>query len=464
MRKSPPHFLQRVAVRALKTLGIGFNQLDVAWYARHGFPELYSMLGGGPPAWSGETVSESTALNHSVVWACTRVISECEAMLPLNLMQRRAGGRYPVDGHPLQAVLHDEPNEQMTAMEFRETMTAACVLRGNAYAKVMRRQAGGEVVGLMPLEPATVRPTREKDGSLCYYVGSGSDEKRYPVVAGQPHEIFHLRGLGFDGLRGKSVIEVARQSIGTALSAEKYAGTFYANGGRTPYLLKMAKPFKTDQDFEKFRADWEAIYREPHKAPILDQPGMEYQQIGLNPEESQFLETRQFEIPEICRWFLMSPHMVGDLSRATFSNIEHLFLEFLTRTEMAWLVRWEQAIYRCLLTPAEKAAGFYAKHNVNALLRGDFASRMTGYSVAHQNGFKSIDEIRELEDENPLPNGDGARHIFQLNMQRISGKPLPSEVAAEARAKRTEAAAADRAAALAKAPAPPKGPDDGNAV
>ena len=455
MRKQPP-FLQRVAVRALKTLGISFSQLDVDWYARHGFPELYSLLAGGAPAWSGETVSESTALNHSVVWACTRVISECEAMLPLNLMQRRDNGRFPVENHPLQAVLHDEPNEQMSAMEFRETMTAACVLRGNAYAKITRRSGTGEVLALIPLDPTTVRPTREKDGSLTYIVGIGADEKRYPVRANEPHEIFHLRGLGFDGLRGKSVIEVARQSIGTALSAEKYAGTFYANGGRTPYLLKLDKPFKTDQDFEKFRADWEKVYSQPHRAPIL-QPGIAYEQVGLDPEESQFLETRQFEIPEICRWFLMSPHMVGDLSRATFSNIEHLFLEFLTRTEMAWLVRWEQAISRCLLTPRERAAGMYAKHNVNMLLRGDYTSRMTGYSIAHQNGFMSIDEIRGLEDHNPLPNSDGARHIFQLNMQRISGKPLPSEIAAEARMKAAAKASAERAAP------PPKETPNGNA-
>jgi HK97 family phage portal protein len=226
-------------------------------------------------------------------------------------------------------------------------------------------------------------------------------------------------------------------------------------------LLKLDKPFKTDQDFEKFRQYWEKIYSQPNRAPIL-QPGITYEQIGLSPEDSQFLETRQFEIPELCRWFLISPHMVGDLSRATFSNIEQLFLEFLTRTEMAWLIRWEQAIFRCLLTPAEKAAGFYAKHNVNALLRGDFVSRMTGFSTAHQNGFKSIDEIRELEDENPLPNGEGARHIVQLNMQRLSGPPLPSEIAADARAKATAAALASRP--VVAPPAAPTQPASGVAA
>ena len=447
-----PPFLQRVVMRSLKTLGVSFTARNIEWYARHGYWGIYSMLGGGEPAWSGENVSESTALNHSVVWACTRVISECEAMLPLNLMQRRNGGRYPVDGHPLQAVLHDEPNDRQTAMEMREGETAKCVLRGNAYSEIFRRSGSDEVVDLRPLPTGSCTPDNDKSGRLVYVVNRIGKDDTYTVERGKSHRIFHLRGLGFDGLRGQSVVGVARQSIGTAIATEKHAGTFHANGGRTPYLLKLDKPFKNDQDFDKFRADWEKIYSQPNRAPIL-QPGITYEQIGLNPQDSQFLETRQFEIPELCRWFLISPHMVGDLSRSTFSNIEALFMEFLTRTEMAWLVRWEQAIFRSLLTPAEKAAGFYAKHNVNALLRGDFASRMSGYSVAHQNGFKSIDEIRNLEDDNPLPNGEGTRHIVQLNMQRLSGPPLPSEIAAEARAKATAAALAARPAPA--APAPP---------
>jgi HK97 family phage portal protein len=460
MKKQPP-FLQRVAVRALKTLGLGFNQLNVDWYARHGFPELYTLLGGGAPAWSGETVSESTALNHSVVWACTARIAVCEAMLPLNLMQRKDGGRYPVEGDPLRAVLHDEPNDRSSAFEFRETETAKTVLRGNAYSEIFRRSSTEECVGLEPLASGVVVADNDKAGRLVYVVDRGGKSDTYTVERSKPHKIFHLRGLSFDGIRGKSVIEVARQSIGTALSTEKYAGTFYANGGRTPYLLKLDKPFKDDQHFDKFRSDWEGVYRESHRAPIVP-PGITYEQIGLSPEDSQFLDTRQAEIPEVCRWFMMSPHMVGDLSRATFSNIEHLFLEFKTLTMMAWLVRWEQAIYRCLLTPEQKAKGYYAKHNVNALERGDFASRMTGYSIAHQNGFKNIDEIRALEDENPLPNQEGARHIVQLNMQRISGKPLPSEIAAEARMKAAAKASAERAAT--PPPAPPKqGDPDGNA-
>lgn len=415
----------------LKSVSFSTTSLDETFLRKH--PQIREALGGGAPAWSGESVSEATSLNHSVVWACTRVISEVAGMLPLPLMQRRNGGRYPVPEHSLYSVLHDEPNEQMSAMEFRETMTARCVLRGNAYARIVRRPGTGEVIALYP---TAARPDRSKSGSLVYLVKDGNEqEKTITVEAGKAHEILHLRGLGFDGLSGVSVVGMARQSIGNALAAERHAGKFWANGGRLPYTLSLEKNFKTDQEFEQFRADWEDIYRQPHKAPML-LPGMKYERIGLNATDSQFLETRQWGVPELCRWFLMRPHIIGDLSRATDNNIEHQSIEFVTMTMMAWFVRWEQGIYRCLLTPDEKGQGFYAKHNVNALLRGDFKSRMEGYSIALQNGKNNIDEVRALEDENPLPNGAGAAHHFQLNMQTLpgTGEPTAAERSAMAKA------------------------------
>lgn len=386
----------------------------------------------GAQSWSGEAVNEATALNHSVVWACTRIISEVEAMLPLSLMQKRSEGRFPMTDHPLYRVLHDEPNEQMSAMEFRETMTAHCVLRGNAYARIVRRPGTNEVIALYPLN-GKVTPG-VSNGALYYEVAQESGlVERFIVRKDQPHDILHIRGLGNDGIKGYGVIEQARHSIGTANSAEKYAAQFYANGGRTPHVIEWDRKFKSKEDGDKWAADWREQYESKdsfHRTPIME-PGMVYKNIGLSPEDSQFLETRQFEVPELCRWFLMTPHMVGDLTRATYSNIEHLFIEFMTRTEMAWLIRWEQAIARCLLTPAEKKSGMYAKHNINAMLRGDFKTRMDGYSIALQNGKNSIDEVRELEDENPLLNGAGRAHHIQLNMQTVpgTGEPTASEKA-----------------------------------
>jgi Trp operon repressor len=187
----------------------------------------------------------------------------------------------------------------------------------------------------------------------------------------------------------------------------------------------MAQKFKTKEDFDRFRADWEMVYAVAHKAPILEND-IKYKQIGISLKDSQLLETRLFSIHEICRWFGVPPHLVGDLSRATFSNIEQLALEFVKLTLSAWLTRWEQELWRCVLTPEEKNQNYLWRHNLNALLRGDFPSRMTGYATMLQNGIACQDEIRDLEDWNPIEDGIGTGYHIQLNMQTLppDGGPL----------------------------------------
>jgi HK97 family phage portal protein len=251
-----------------------------------------------------------------------------------------------------------------------------------------------------------------------------SPEKTFTVERNKPHDLLHIRGIGATGISGFSVITMARQSIGTAIAAERNVGRFFANGGRVPYLLEHAQKFKNDADFDKFRDDWEKTYQQAHKAPILEN-GLTYKQIGLSMQDSQMLETRLFDIHEICRWFLVSPHLVGDLSRATFSNIEQLALEFVKMTLSAWITRWEQELWRCVLTPEEKTQGYFFKHNLNALLRGDFQSRMAGYATMLQNGVASVDEIRDLEDWNRLPDDIGADYHIQLNMQPLPANQVP---------------------------------------
>jgi len=414
---------------------LSFDAVNVSELARNGFPKLYDLMGGGVPAWSGESVSVSTALNHSVVWACYRIIAETTACMPLSILQKRDGSRRVAAELPAHRLLHDEPNEQMSDLEFREGITGHTLLRGNGYGRILRRPATGEAVAIYPAGPREITPDKDGSNRLVYIDKEGnSAEKTHVVEMGKPHSILHVRGLGFSGLEGLSVVGAARQSIGSALAAEKYVGTFYGNGGRLPYVLKLEKNFRNDQEFEKFRVDWEAVYRTPNRAPIT-LPGMEYQPIGVTAEDAQFLETRQFSIAEVCRWFRISPHLVGDLSKASYNSIEQLAIEFVTMTLMAWLLRWEKAVNRCVLSPDEKEKGFYAKHNVAALLRGDFMSRMKGYSIALQNGLKNIDECRELEDENPLEGKAGKAHHIQLNMQTIpgTGEPTAAEASALAR-------------------------------
>jgi len=287
--------------------GVGFSSVTAAAFYARNYPQIYSILsGGGFPAWSGEPVSIQTALNHSVVWACNKLISETTAQLPLAMLQQKANSKREASEHPMYAALHDAPNAEMTASTFRESLTSHCVLHGGGFAQIIRRSGTGTAIELNMLPPETVFPDREKTGQkrLTYTVKNGNDpEKTYTVQRGKPQDILHLRGLGWDGIRGYSVITMGRQSMGTAIAAERNVARFYANGGRVPYHLEMPMKFKSDADYEKFRADWEKIYSEPHRAPILEN-GMTYKQDGLNATDAQLLETRLFHIHEICRWFL----------------------------------------------------------------------------------------------------------------------------------------------------------------
>jgi len=413
---------------------LNFDAINVGWYARNGFPGIYSILSGGLPAWSGEVVSVETALNHSVVYACNALISESVGFIPAVMLQQKGVAKQIADHHPMFSAMKNAPNSDITAQSFSEMLTSHCVLQGNAYAQIFRRSGTGVAYELNPLQPQWVFPDREKAGQkrLTYTIKEGNaPEKTYTVERGKPHEILHLRGLGWDGIRGYSVITMGRQSIGTAIASERNVGRFWANGGRVPYVLHLDKPFKSNEDFDKFRTDWERIYSDPHRAPMLEPWIKEYKQIGLNMVDAQALETRLFHIHEICRWFRVSPHLVGDLSRATFSNIEQLALEFVKMTLATWLTRWEQELWRCVLTDEEKSAGYFFRHNVNALLRGDFKTRMEGYASALQNGHLNVDEVRDLEDLNPLPDGAGEDYHIQLNMQTLPAGAPPTAAATQ---------------------------------
>jgi len=292
------------------------------------------------------------------------------------------------------------------------------VLGGMGYAHIIRRSGTGVAVEFESLNPDQVTPDRDKQRRLIYVVKQGnSPSKKFTVERGKPQDILNLRGLGWDGIRGYSVITMARQSIGSAIAMDRYTGGFFAKGGRLPYVLKGPR-FVSDAEFDKWRADWEKIYSDPWRAPIME-PQWEYKTIGMNATDAQLLETRQFTVSEICRWFSVSPNLVQDLSRATFSNIENLALQFVKFTMLPWLTRWEQSLWRCVLTPEEQAQGYYFKHDTKALERGDFASRCAGYATMLQNGVWCVDEVRDFEDQNPIDGGED--HHIQLNMQTLPG-------------------------------------------
>ena len=399
-----------------------FEAVTTDWYAQNGYENIYAALGGGSLSWSGERVNLATALSHSVVWACNRIISETVAFVPLVMLQvdkNPAKGKQVAKHHPMYQALRNAPNAEMTSMSFRETLTSHCLLQGNAYARIIRRSGTGVAFEMYPLMPNHVRTARDKAGRLVYIVKTGNDhEKTYTLLPDKPQDIFHMHSIGNNGISGYSVLQMGAQSIGTAIAAEKNVGGFYARGGRLPYVLQMAQKFKTKEDFDRFRSDWEMVYSVPHKAPILEND-IKYKQIGVSAKDAQLLETRLFSIHEICRWFGVPPHLVGDLSRATFSNIEQLALEFVKLTLTVWLERWEEELWRCVLTPEEKTQDYLWKHNLNALLRGDFPTRMAGYATMLQNGIANQDEVRDLEDWNPISDGRGSGYHIQLNMQTL---------------------------------------------
>ncbi len=433
-----PELTSRIVARA-KAIMAGFGSSPISLELKDGgvgndllkdarlYPQLYSILGGGQPAWSGELVNTTTALNHSVVWACNRLIAGTLGMIPCVMLQQKGASKQVADKHPMYSCLLNAPNAEITAMAFSEMLTSHCLLQGNSYAKITRRSGTGTAIGLDYLLPQNVYPDREKEGQrrIVYTIKDGSlPDKTYTVQDGKPQDILHIRGLGWDGIRGYSVISMGRQSIGTAIASERNVARFYAGGGRVPYILKTDKKFGTDQDREQFRDDWERNYSQPHRTPILE-PWLTYEKIGMSATDAQLLETRLFHIHEVCRWFGVSPHLVGDLSRATFSNIEQLALEFVKMTMSYWITRWEQELWRCVLTDEEKTAGYFWRHDLKSLLRGDFATRVAGYASALQNGWLSQDEVRDEEDMNGLPDGAGSHYHIQLNMQPLQAGGVP---------------------------------------
>ncbi|UWZ84644.1 phage portal protein [Occallatibacter riparius] len=412
-----------------KAAAFSFDTVSAGWYARNGYYGIYSALSGGLPAWSGEPVSTETAMGLSTVWACNKVISESIGFLALNMMRQVGQEKQPAVGHPTYNAMKNAPSPEMTSQNFTELLSSHCVLQGNGFAKIVRRSGTGTAMEFYPIQPQMVFPDREKTGQkrLVYVVKENNQpDQTYTVQRDKPQDILHIRGLGWDGMRGYSVITMARQSLGTAIAQERNVANFYAKGGRVPYALKHPSKFKDDNDAERFSANWLKAYSDPHKPPILES-GLEYVKLGLTAADSQLIESREFTIPEICRWFSVFPTLVGDLSHATFSNIESLAEQFVRFTLMTWLTRWEQEMWRCVLTPEEKGQGYFFRHDLSALLRADFQTRMAGYAQMLQMGKNSINEVRAMEGENPIDGGD--EHYVQVNLapvQNMQGANAPA--------------------------------------
>ena len=339
---------------------------------------------------SGERVDEKSAMQIATVYACVRLLAETVAGLPLHLYRytdESETEKVRARDHPLYRLLYRQPNPEMTSFSFRETMMTHLLLWGNAYAQVIR-DGKNNVLALYPLMPEYVEVDRDEKGRIYYIYHAYTDEvpgKTNRDIYFRYDEVFHVPGLGFNGLVGFSPIAMMKNALGTTLAVEKYGSSFFRNCAQPSGVLEHPGVLK---DPSKIRENWTEVYggaNNAHKVAVLEE-GMTYKAISLPPEDSQFLSTREFGVEEICRIFRVPPHMVQDLKRATFSNIEHQSIDFVVHTLTPWLVRFEQAIVKDLMLPEEQDT-YFAKFNVDGLLRGDYQSRMQGYATGISNGY-----------------------------------------------------------------------------
>ena len=370
-------------------------------------------------------------MQMTAVYSCVRILAEAVAGLPLHLYRYKDdGGKEKATDHPLYLILHDEPNPEMSSFVFRETLMTHLLLWGNAYAQIIRN-GKGEVIALYPLMPNRMTVDRDEHGQL-YYSYQMSNEDAPTMKAGtvvlKPRDVLHVPGLGFDGLVGYSPIAMAKNSIGMAIACEEYGAKFFANGATPGGLLEFPGTVKNP---DAIRESWNKGFSgsNSHKIAILEE-GMKYTPISISPEQAQFLETRKFQIDEIARIFRVPPHMVGDLEKSSFSNIEQQSLEFVKYTLEPWIVRWEQSLNRSLLSETEKAT-FFVKFNVDGLLRGDYQSRMSGYATARQNGWMSANDIRELENLDRIPPElGGDLYLINGNMTKLADAGIFAAISA----------------------------------
>lgn len=359
---------------------------------------------------AGVPVDAEAAQKLSTVWRCVRLLSETVAGLPLVMFENMANGeeRKRATNHPLYEVLHNQPNAQQSAFEFWELMMGYVLLRGNAHALI---QPGprGPVDQLIPIHPDRVRVERLGNGRLRYQVKE-PDGTETPV---NDEDMFHLRGPSADGVTGMSIIDYAKESFGMGLAGERYGGRFFRNDTKPSGILSTDKKL-TPGAKERLASDWKAMHGggNQHQVAVLEE-GLNWQAVSITPEEAQFLQTREFQAEDVCRWFGVPPHMVGLTSKATSwgSGIEQMSIGFVTYTLMPWLVRIQQAISRDLIIATNR---FFAEFVVAGLLRGDTLARYQAYQTGITTGFMTPNEARRLENMNPLPGLDDP--LRPLNM------------------------------------------------
>lgn len=375
--------------------------------------QLEAMLRRGEMTDAGVPVNDESAMRVSAVNACVRIISETIASLPLKTYRRLpGGGKAEAPDHPVARLLR-KPNAWQTPMEFREMQMAALLLRGNAYA--LKNRLRGEIQELLPVHPDRVHVEQTRTMALNYSVQLRDNTPR----DFRQQDVTHIRGLAFDGVTGRAPIADARQAIGLGSAQERFGSRLYGRGAHFSAVLRHPQ-ILSPQARENMEKSWNETYGGSAGGMLILEEGVEFDKLSMTAEDAQFLDARRFQISDIARFFRIQLHLLQELSRSTNNNIEEQAREFLTHTLRPWLVRIEQAYQRDLFDDSEE---FFCEHNADAILRGDLRSRFAAYAVAIQNGWMNVDEVREKENQNPLPDGAGEVYLRPTNAVPAGQEP-----------------------------------------
>lgn len=378
--------------------------------------------GGG--SYSGVDVNEATAMKFITVYSCVRVIAETIASLPIEVRKRRnTKGSDVVSEHPLFDLLYTAPNTDMTTVSWREQQIASQVLAGNCYS-VITRNMRGEVIDLYPVPWTDCSPYRDLGDNRIYYnINDRGKFEKFPA-----EHVFHVPGMGFDGIVGYSPVQMAAEAIGAGIAAEQFNSRFFGQGMNVGSVLETDKAM-SDKAFDRLREDMEARGSGLANSwrPLILEEGLKFNRIPMPLRDAQFIEGRKFTKDDICGLFRVPPHMIANLERATFSNIEHMSIEFVMYTLLPYLVAWEKTIAWRLLSKSERQQGYFVKFNVEGLLRGDYKSRQEGLAVQRQNGVISTNDWRETEDMNPRDDEGADALLVNGNMISVAAAAKASK-------------------------------------
>jgi len=368
---------------------------------------------------SGVTVSPETALECTAVLACVRVLSESIASLPFNVYRRLPGGGKEIaEEQHLHEVICYQPNSWMTGFEFRELMQSWLLLWGNAYAYIKGGRQGG-VTELIPLHPSRMEVKRLTNGKLRYYYTEPTTpiQPQVEVTEYRQDEIFHLRWLSSDGVRGFTPTTLSRDAIGLARATELHSGSFFGNGAQPGTYIETDQPHKPEV-LARFKEQWNDAHQGPDKSykTVVMPFGFHRKQIEIRNDTAQLIETRRYQVEEVARAYRVPPHLLGDLSNVRFSTVEQSAIDFVTFSLIPWCRRWEMACRRDLVVDDKQ---YFCQFDVNALMAGDYAARSQFIREMANLGALDVDEIRAQIGYNPLPDGQGKKRFVQVNMQLL---------------------------------------------